>query len=197
MSADVLTSLDTSQDPCENFYDFASKHIVTPHPPSHILTYKLLAGGWTKTHPIPAEKGSYGRFNALTRENQQVIREILESDATPTTLHDEKILKKLRGLYASCMDEDELNSRGSEPLFQFVKTMRSLFRGETNEITISGSSEERAKRLTAALSYLHSRGQSTLSYMHGSIRLTEFVLKVLADCLNLTLMETSAQIPMR
>lgn len=97
------------------------------------------------------------------------------------------------------MDEDTLNDRGSEPLFQFVQTVRDLFRGKTTDISEKTvlSKEERAKRLSAALSYLHSRGKFLLSDKHGLLEIDGvLLLKVLAGCSSLISMETSARTPM-
>jgi predicted metalloendopeptidase len=38
--------------------------------------------------------------------------------------HDHEILKKLRGLYGSCMDEKELNKRGIKPLLKVVEEIQ-------------------------------------------------------------------------
>jgi endothelin-converting enzyme len=151
LSASILSSLDTTQDPCENFYDFAT-------------------GGWIKAHPIPADKGLFGQFRVLGQENQQIIRDILESDVIPSFAsarpsYDEQILKKLRGLYSSCMNEDKLDQLGEEPLFKFVQTLRDLFRGESTEISVAEDDDEDEKKrkgLTAALAFLHSRGIDAL-----------------------------------
>ncbi|TFY55841.1 hypothetical protein EVJ58_g7996 [Rhodofomes roseus] len=120
LSSSILSSLDISQDPCENFYDFAN-------------------GGWLKTHPIPSDKGVYGNFEALAQQNRRVLQEILTSDAyvspsTLTTSHDEQLMKKLRGLYASCMDEDKLDELGSEPLATVTYKIRRLLYGQTTTV---------------------------------------------------------------
>lgn len=89
----------------------------------------------------------------------------MESDVTPSTLsladsYDEQILKKLRGLYSSCMDEERLDARGEQPLKHFVQTVRDLFRSEGTVIGVAHSQDEKKRNgLTAAIAYLHSRGE--------------------------------------
>ncbi|TFY82283.1 hypothetical protein EWM64_g1728 [Hericium alpestre] len=148
LSAAILSSLDTSQDPCENFYDYAT-------------------GGWRKSHPIPSDKGRYGTFNSLFEENQQIVRDILENGNSVSALKssaDEQLLRKLRTLYASCMDQDTLDALGEQPLHQVLRVVRKLFRGKTTDISSNAGSKDELdddkKRdgLTAALAYLHSRG---------------------------------------
>jgi endothelin-converting enzyme len=148
LSASILASLDTSKDPCEDFYDFAN-------------------GGWLKDHPLPAAKGRFGNFAALSQQNQQIIRGILESDFVPSDFdknYDGKILGQLRGLYSSCMDEDLLDARGPGPLVYLVRTLRNLYRSESTELPDGGVDEITRRRdgLTAALSFLHSRGIGAL-----------------------------------
>jgi len=138
LSASILSSLDTSVDPCENFYDFAN-------------------GGWLKEHPLPADKGRYGNFDDLSVKNQQVIREILESNEVPSAASsdDEQILHKLRGFYSSCMNEDLLNEIGQAPLVKFVDSIKGFFKNKKR----GGDEVERKRRaLTAALAFVHSRG---------------------------------------
>ncbi|EKM55471.1 uncharacterized protein PHACADRAFT_256119 [Phanerochaete carnosa HHB-10118-sp] len=170
LAASVISSLDQSYDPCENFYDFAT-------------------GGWIKQHPIPSDKGIYGNFEALAQQNKRLIQQILSQDSSSTFStvaliddhedpYDAQILKKLRGLYSSCMNEDLLEARGQEPLLHVIRNLRKLFSGDS--ISIEGILEERfiaddvhskydgendgrgkekeKQGLTAALSYLHSTG---------------------------------------
>jgi endothelin-converting enzyme len=112
---------------------------------------------------LPADKGSFGNFNDLANKNKEVIRAILESTDTPNVVpdYDEQILAKLRGLYSSCTNEDHLNDLGAEPLLNFTRTLRNLLHGKT--LTVDSEDAQSTKNisstgLTAALSFLHSRG---------------------------------------
>ncbi len=61
------------------------------------------------------------------------------------------------------MNEEKLDAIGAEPLVHFVQTLRKLFRGNTTEITdTEGQDIKDKKGLTAALSFLHSRGVDAL-----------------------------------
>ncbi|OSD08705.1 Metalloprotease [Trametes coccinea BRFM310] len=150
LASSVLSSLDESQDPCENFYDFAN-------------------GGWLKAHPIPSDKGSFGNFEALAQQNRRLLQQILSEDssarftAASASDYDEQILKKLRGLYHSCMAEDQLNETGEKPLRDMAQKIRDLFRGKTTVIDSLEHREERERaRLTATVAYLHSRAIDAL-----------------------------------
>ncbi|KIL69617.1 hypothetical protein M378DRAFT_184036 [Amanita muscaria Koide BX008] len=142
LSASILSSLDTSQDPCENFYDFAN-------------------GGWLKSHPLPADKGSFGNFEALSQQNKQLIQQILTSTSSlqsiAPTPEDQEILRKLRDFYSSCLQEDQLNDIGPIPLVHLVKTIRKLFREEKDK-DLEQLGGMKGNGLTAAVAYLHSRG---------------------------------------
>ncbi|KAF5373184.1 hypothetical protein D9758_001653 [Tetrapyrgos nigripes] len=147
LSSSVLSSLDTSEDPCENFYEYAN-------------------GGWLRAHPLPSDKGSFGNFEALAQENEQIIQRILETPSTSSfkTSYDEQILGKLRGFYNSCLNETRLDERGQEPLAEFVQTLRKLYRGK--KLSVSSTPEEQkeqeGRHLTEALAFLHSRGIDAL-----------------------------------
>ncbi|VDC06015.1 unnamed protein product [Peniophora sp. CBMAI 1063] len=153
LAASLLESMDTTQDPCENFYDYA-------------------AGGWLRSHPLPADKGRYGQFASLSNENLAIVRDILDAESpsalaeTALVADDEKrLLNKLRDLYESCMDEDTLAKFGDLPLREVVRTVRRLFRQEGTKIYATGEEGEAGKRrkgLSAALAYLHSKGITAL-----------------------------------
>ncbi|KAI0709419.1 Metalloprotease [Earliella scabrosa] len=153
LASSVLSSLDESQDPCENFYDFAN-------------------GGWLKANPIPSDKGRYGNFDTLAIQNRRLLQQILSEDssalfsATSSLMadpYDEILLKKVRGLYQSCMDEDNLDEIGETPLREMAQTIRELFRGKTTVVDAEKTSAEKDReRLTATVAFLHSRGIDAL-----------------------------------
>ncbi|KAI0093561.1 Metalloprotease [Irpex rosettiformis] len=154
LAASVISSLDESNDPCENFYDFAN-------------------GGWLKEHPIPSDKGRFGNFDALSQQNRRLIQQILSQDSSSLYLtaglvegaedpYDTAILKKLRGFYSSCMNEDLLDARGADPLLHIVRNIRKLFEGEERVNSIQDDKQKQRKGLTAAVAYLHTRGITAL-----------------------------------
>ena len=122
------------------------------------LTFFYLDGGWLSSHPLPADKSSFGNFEVLAQENKQIIKNILESTASVSPV-DEQILSKIRGFYSSCLDEETLDEVGMTPLLRFVSTVRKLFNeNSTDSASQTSSSEAKRKGLTAALAFLHSRG---------------------------------------
>ena len=77
-----------------------------------------------------------------------------------TDPYDEMLLKKLRGLYQSCMDEDHLDEVGQAPLKDMAQKIRELFRGKTTVVdSLNATPKEDKERLTATVAYLHSRGE--------------------------------------
>ncbi|KAI0341783.1 Metalloprotease [Trametopsis cervina] len=149
LAASIISSLDETVDPCENFYDFAT-------------------GGWKNEHPIPADKGVFGTFDTVRLQNQRIIKNILSNDSYSLLAagvedpYDKQILKKLHTLYDSCMNEDLLDARGTDPLLHVIQNLDKLFKGEGTVITAEGKKDSHKKGLTAALAYLHTRGIEAL-----------------------------------
>jgi endothelin-converting enzyme len=120
-------------------------------------------GGWIAAHPLPADKGRFGRFEALATENKRIIQHFLETPSATSsfvTSYDEQLLQKLRAFYSSCLNEDRLDQLGTEPLVRFVKTLQKLFRGEGLEVSAKpDGNDDKLRGLTAAIAFLHSRGE--------------------------------------
>lgn len=122
-----------------------------------------------KEHPIPSDKGRFGNFALLSQQNRRLIQQILSQDSSSVYHaaaltggvegpYDDLILKKLRGLYNSCMDEDLLDARGTDPLLHIIHNIRKLFDGEKTVISGKDDREKHRKGFTAAVAYLHTRG---------------------------------------
>jgi endothelin-converting enzyme len=157
LSASILESLDLSQDPCENFYEFASGYLLSS---LCVYPYCPADGGWLDKHPLPADKSVFGNFESLAQKNKQVIQKILEANTTHESTYDAALLTKLRDFHSSCLDEKKLDEVGSEPLLHFVNTVRKLYSGNSTDISSTAKSDTEKKRdgLTAAIAFLHSRG---------------------------------------
>jgi putative endopeptidase len=91
-----VTSIDTSVDPCTDFFTYA-------------------CGGWLKKNPIPPDKTSWGAVAKLSDDNKVLLREILEEAATGGPDR-EPVKQKIGDYYAACMDEKAIETAGTNPL---------------------------------------------------------------------------------
>ena len=115
---------------------------------------------------MPADKSSFGNFEALAQENRQIIKEILESTSSVSPV-DDQILTKLRNFYGSCLNEDKLNDIGAAPLLHLAKTIKSLYNGTNPSISSDEPKvKDNVKGLTAAVAFLHSRGTYVFQYKY-------------------------------
>jgi endothelin-converting enzyme/putative endopeptidase len=98
--------MDTSVDPCVNFYQYS-------------------CGNYLKQTPIPADESSYGQFNELSDQNLLVLKTILEKAAAggnARTANEQKI----GDYYATCMNVDALNKAGLTPLQPLLDRIAAL-----------------------------------------------------------------------
>ncbi|XP_069140555.1 endothelin-converting enzyme 1-like isoform X1 [Argopecten irradians] len=85
VSSSVLTSMDRSADPCQNFYQYS-------------------CGGWEKNNPAPPGYLMWDRFQQLSYTNLYRIKAILDDRPMVTSSE-----KKTKQFYESCMAESKLN----------------------------------------------------------------------------------------
>jgi putative endopeptidase len=91
-----VTSMDTSVDPCTDFFAYS-------------------CGGWIKNNPIPPDQTSWSVYSKLEDDNKSILREILESSASPAGRRD-TVTQKIGDYYAACMDENAINAAAIKPL---------------------------------------------------------------------------------
>jgi putative endopeptidase len=118
-----VKNMDTSVDPCTNFYLYA-------------------CGGWMKANPIPSDQTRWGRFNQLAEENLAILHTILDEAAKPDPKRS-AIQQKIGDMYASCMDETQVNKLGAKPLQPTFDRIAQI---------------KTQKELISTIAYLHSSG---------------------------------------
>jgi putative endopeptidase len=86
--------------------------------------YKYVNGKWLAATTMPADKASYGSFNALRDTTDANVHGLLDdlTKAAPT----DPTLKKVADLYASWMDQDGVEKRGFEPLKPYLDRINAV-----------------------------------------------------------------------
>jgi predicted metalloendopeptidase len=99
------SAMDVTADPCDNFYQYA-------------------CGGWRSSHPVPADKSRFGRFDELREYNLHVLHSMLEDAAKPGVHNDNE--KKVGKFYAACMDEATIEAKGTQPIERWLDKVAAI-----------------------------------------------------------------------
>ncbi len=112
VAADVREALDTTADPCQDFYRYA-------------------CGGWVDTTELPGDKTRWVRsFSEIQEANQEAIRQMLE-DAAASPGEAGTDQHRLGDFYGSCMDEETIDQRGADPIAPLLAEVDQVADGES------------------------------------------------------------------
>ncbi|KAM6122117.1 neprilysin [Pterocles gutturalis] len=96
-AARMLENMDTSAEPCSDFYQYA-------------------CGGWLKRNVIPETSSRYSNFDILRDELEVVLKDVLDVPSS----NDITAVQKAKTLYRSCINETTIDSRGGKPLISLL-----------------------------------------------------------------------------
>ncbi|XP_053595461.1 endothelin-converting enzyme homolog [Microplitis demolitor] len=94
LAHEILSGMNKSADPCEDFYEFT-------------------CGSFKNTHPIPGHTAIWGRFFMFQELVYHRLKAILETTPEPEDILPVRQAKKW---YQSCMDAEALERRGLDPI---------------------------------------------------------------------------------
>jgi endothelin-converting enzyme/putative endopeptidase len=87
-----LNAIDSSLDPCVDFYEYACKK-------------------WMAANPLPPDQSRWSHAAKLNLWNQGVLRDVLEK-ASANDPQRNAVQQKIGDYYASCVNETEINAKG-------------------------------------------------------------------------------------
>ncbi|XP_046467217.1 endothelin-converting enzyme homolog isoform X1 [Neodiprion pinetum] len=93
-----ITNMDSTVDPCEDFFGF-------------------VCGGWPSAHPLPPTESSWDQFAVRTDILNQRIREILEEDIDVSDLEP---VKSAKSAYRACMNTDAIERKGIDRILAIL-----------------------------------------------------------------------------
>ncbi|KAG0289671.1 hypothetical protein BGZ96_006828, partial [Linnemannia gamsii] len=143
-AASIIRDMDPTIDPCEDFSAYT-------------------CGGFWEREEIPADKESIGYFRIVADQNNRIIRSIVSPESGPKleAIDDEtaagRNLQKLKDLYASCMDEEQIAKVGRQPVVDQLKFILDLFPASATDVTLD------SKALSATLAHLNRIGLDSFS----------------------------------
>ncbi len=114
---DVLSAMDRSVDPCQDFYRYA-------------------CGGWLATAKMPGDRSRWTRsFSVIDEENREFLRTALEDAAkNPGTDADRR---RVGDFYAACMDDKAVEKAGIAPLKPFLERIATV-KDAKSAMTVAG-----------------------------------------------------------
>ncbi len=105
-----LSSLDTTVQPCADFFQYVS-------------------GGWVAQNPIPETESRWGNFNLLIESNNEKVRYLLDSISALEDMKEGSYTQRLADYYNSGMDSAAVERAGLAPLeevFARIEGIRSV-----------------------------------------------------------------------
>ncbi|VDL73866.1 unnamed protein product [Nippostrongylus brasiliensis] len=96
----IINALNTSVNPCEDFYEFA-------------------CGSWNEEHPIPDDMSAFGTFSFVREQVRQQLRVLLEQEVTSQSTS----INMARIAYKTCMNKTQLEELGTSLLFETLSDL--------------------------------------------------------------------------
>jgi endothelin-converting enzyme/putative endopeptidase len=103
----VVSDMDKSADPCDNFFDFAN-------------------GGWRAANPIPASMPRWSRRWKAGEENKDALKVILEDVSQKKDWPKGSVEQLIGDFYGACMDEAPVNALGAKPVEPLLKQIDAM-----------------------------------------------------------------------
>ena len=97
LAATVLQNMDTTIDPCVDFYNYS-------------------CGGWNANNELPENRARIGALRDLDVNNKIKLKKLLEGDQD----HDVAAISYLRNFYSDCLNLTTLTSLGAQPLYELL-----------------------------------------------------------------------------
>ncbi|CAM2096761.1 phosphate-regulating neutral endopeptidase PHEX [Caretta caretta] len=136
VAASILSKINQSVDPCENFFRFA-------------------CDGWTSNNPIPEDSSNYGVYPWLRHNVDLKLKALLQKPISKR--RDSEAVQKAKILYSSCMNENKIEKVDAKPLLNILKN--SLFRWPVLESNIGPEGQWSERKFSMLQTLATFRGQ--------------------------------------
>jgi len=107
----LINNMDTTVDPCENFYQFT-------------------CGNYIKTHPVNENNLTVSNSFSSSNHEDELIK-IIEGNYQPNKnlnqqdrVYDENVFNKLKNFYKSCMDVNDIKNKGGKPVLDLINRIK-------------------------------------------------------------------------
>ncbi|KAI1321652.1 hypothetical protein EDD11_003132 [Mortierella claussenii] len=146
-AASIMRDMNPQVDPCQDFSAYT-------------------CGGFYEREEIPADQESIGYFRIVHDQNSRVIRSIVSEESTKvlkassTDKFAERNIKKLKDLYSSCMDEEQIARVGRQPVVDEIQILLNLFPVSGDATTATPIDK---KAFSTTLAHFNKMGLDSLS----------------------------------